>query len=140
MLGTAIDQARENFESYRKPIEDSRFTAALDAINDGVIGGVSGVQKQLGDFGKSIVQVDPQKFLQDRIRAIATMAAPIPPAAKMVINLEGSAPTREDEYNPGPLIKIGGDGVGIRQAKGKYKPVNLPAKGVHGILGSLLQY
>ena len=81
---------------------------------------------------------EAQKFLADRIKSIATMAAPINPGAKMVLNLEGSTPTREDEYNPGPLIKIDQNGIGLRQDDGGYRSVQLPPTGGFGIAEKLL--
>ena len=81
---------------------------------------------------------EAQKFLADRIKGIVTLAAPINPGAKMVLNLEGSTPTREDEYNPGPLIKVDQNGIGLRKDDGGYSSVQLPATGALGALGKFL--
>ena len=57
--------------------------------------------------------MNPQEFLSDRLEQVkrglgfAVTAAPFPTPAKMVLNIGGSTPIKEDEYNPGPLFKIG---------------------------------
>ena len=71
---------------------------------------------------------EAQKFLAERIKGIVTMAAPINPGAKMVINLKGSTP-REDEYNPGPLMRIGLDGIKFRDDSQIYHDEKLGAYG-----------
>ena len=56
--------------------------------------------------------MDAQQFLQDRLGTLMTMLAPIKPIAKPLLHIKGSAPVSEDEYNPGPLVKIDLDGIG----------------------------
>ena len=58
--------------------------------------------------------MDVQKFLQDKLAALGVMAAPIPPAAKMVLNLKGSTPQNNKNSHQGPLFKVGLDGFEMR--------------------------
>jgi len=55
--------------------------------------------------------MDAQQFLKDKIGGLiknaAIMAAPAPPAAKLPLVLTGSGKIADNEFNPGPLIKIG---------------------------------
>ena len=80
-----------------------------------------------------------QEFLADKLAKLGVMMAPIPGPAKMVIGLEGSTPTKQDEYNPGPLIKFDGDGLGIRGEGGKYNSISLPTTSAGGLVQHLLQ-
>ena len=82
--------------------------------------------------------MDPQEFLKNKIASLGVMVAPIPPAAKMVVNLKGSTP-RDNEYNPGPLIKVDGNGIGVRGNDGDYNSISFPKVSGLGALGSLLQ-
>ena len=79
-----------------------------------------------------------QEFLADRLGKLGVMLTPIPSPAKMVINLEGSTP-RDNEYNPGPLIKVDGNGLGIRGEGGKYNSIQLPSTSAGGLVRHLLQ-
>ena len=55
--------------------------------------------------------MDPQQFLKEKIGGLiknaAVMAAPVPPAAKLPLALSGSTKQTGNEFNPGPLIKVG---------------------------------
>ena len=57
--------------------------------------------------------MDAQQFFSDRLEQVkkglgfAVTAAAFPAPAKAVLNLGGSTPIKEDEYNPGPLLKVG---------------------------------
>ena len=56
--------------------------------------------------------MDAQEFLKDKIAQIALMLA-VPSPARTVINIKGSTPQGE-VHTPGPLIKIGLDGIQTR--------------------------
>ena len=55
--------------------------------------------------------MDPQEFLKNKlgglIKNAAIMAVPAPPAAKLATALGGSSKIPDNEFNPGPLIKVG---------------------------------
>ena len=82
--------------------------------------------------------MDPQEFLKNKMASLGVMLAPIPSAAKMVVNLKGSTP-RDNEYSPGPLIKVDDKGIGVRGNDGNYNSIPLPQVSPFGALGSLLQ-
>ena len=71
--------------------------------------------------------MNPQEFLSDRLEQVkrglgfAVTAAPFPTPAKMVLNIGGSTPIKEDEYNPGPLITVGNPFAGEPLFKGRPK-------------------
>ena len=71
--------------------------------------------------------MDAQQFLSDRLEQVkkglgfAVTAAAFPAPAKMVLNIGGSAPIKEDEYNPGPLIKVGNPFAGEPLIQGRPK-------------------
>ena len=71
---------------------------------------------------------EAQQFLADRLKSLGVMLAPVPAPAKMVVNLKGSTP-RENEYNPGPLVKIGLDGIKFRDDSQIYYDKELGAYG-----------
>ena len=58
--------------------------------------------------------MDVQQFLQDKLAALGVMAAPIPSAAKMVLNIKGSTPQNDEISHQGPLFKVGLDGFKMR--------------------------
>lgn len=71
--------------------------------------------------------MDAQQFLSDRLEQVkkglgfAVTAAAFPTPAKAVLNLGGSTPIKEDEYNPGPLITVGNPFAGEPLIKGRPK-------------------
>ena len=55
--------------------------------------------------------MDAQQFLQDKIGGLiknaAIMAVPVPAPVKVASVIGGSSKQTDQEFNPGPLIKIG---------------------------------
>ncbi len=81
--------------------------------------------------------MDAQQFLKDKIGGLiknaAVMAAPVPPAAKLPLALGGSSKQTGEEFNPGPLIKVGNPFNGeqliqVRDARVYHDP----ALGIYG--------
>ena len=56
--------------------------------------------------------MNAQEFLENKIAQIGLMFA-VPAPARQVINIKGSTP-QEEVHTPGPLIKIGLDGIQTR--------------------------
>ena len=55
--------------------------------------------------------MDAQNFLKDKLNGLiknaVIMAVPAPPAAKLASTIGGSSKISDNEFNPGPLIKVG---------------------------------